>query len=459
MNSKTKPASINRKIVISVLFIMVIDGYALYRLYIQRITTDYFFVIGGTLLLNVILFNLIGKFRDQIEKPKRDISDLEGLLDGMRFAEPMDIETFDNGKAFNDTNKEASEIVIEIESGEKPLVIHLPKTIVHQNERFDKPIKPVKYVEALFTHMMDQGLSIDKNNLREMFGSMAMTKLIVMQSEHPAITSRFIDVFTNFVGIKTTSDNLIVGTKLFDDLFKPEYSLIKAIQNASANPNRMYMYVLKDVFLNEIERYYDPVIDFCINPLLPCEISNKFLDVSIQMPNNLWFVVIPNKDSVLTMSSKLIQGSVYLDLSIKLTDPKDEVIENDLKYSYENFTNILFDGYDQYYIDESEWKKIDQIENYLKKNLDFNIDNRLVRQIERFTSTVLLFGGEKNQAIDGMFYTKLLRLISTLDLIKDKQSEESLISLFEKLFGLENLSRSKQLLKDIKEVESTEPEI
>jgi len=159
------------------------------------------------------------------------------------------------------------------------------------------------------------------------------------------------------------------------------------------------------------------------------------------------------------MSNKLIQGSVYLDLSIKLTDPKDEVIENDLKYSYENFTNILFDGYDQYYIDESEWKKIDQIENYLKKNLDFNIDNRLVRQIERYTSTVLLFGGEKNQAIDGMFYTKLLRLISTLDLIKDKQSEESLVSLFEKLFGLENLSRSKQLLKDIKEVESLEPEI
>jgi len=121
------------------------------------------------------------------------------------------------------------------------------------------------------------------------------------------------------------------------------------------------------------------------------------------------------------------------------------------KLSYEFLTNLFEDGYNTNYIEEPEWKKFDQIERYLQEHNSFAMDNRLFRQLERYTSLFLLFGGDKTEAIDYVLYSKFLPVIRVLDMDGPQKSDNELLQLFEKLFGLENLTKSKQILKLIQD--------
>ena len=166
------------------------------------------------------------------------------------------------------------------------------------------------------------------------------------------------------------------------------------------------------------------------------------------IPNNLWFFVIPESNESI-VSDKLSLSAITIEVKAKLTMPKDTVTQNEFKISNEYYTNFLLDGYETYYLNESDWKKIDRIELYFQQYGSFKIDNRVFRQMERFASTFLMFGGDKHEAIDTILYNKLLKVISHLEFNQTSETDDQVLNLFEQLFGLEYLPRSKQVLKDI----------
>lgn len=451
MSQVDRKVNTRKKDVIIILMIIV-DIYLILRLLNPNGFIDIVLSFLLLAIINYIFYIILKKFNKPKQKPTRSVKSLTSLLDGMKISEPLNIElqTMDVEPV---VVVEKIEIVPEIilPVGEAAIEILYPKNVIYQKPIYNKPVIPIKYCDEFAPYLFDRGLSVDKNNIREIFACMATSKLIIVNSDNPVISERFIDIFSDYIGAKIFIDENKADLDAFDTLLTPENKLIDCINNAKSNANINHIMVLKAVDLNVIDSSINKIIDYALDPLLPCEIKNVHLNGISELPRNIWFILVPKKDANLSMSEKLAQSAVTLEINAKIIVPKDEVVENGLKLSFEYFTNLLIDGCERFYIDESEWKKIDQIEVYINENSTFFMDNRLFRQLERYTSTFLMFGGDKNEAIDSVLYAKLLRLISTIHIVSSHDNEDNFLSLFEKLFGLENLNKSKSLLKDIKE--------
>jgi hypothetical protein len=316
---------------------------------------------------------------------------------------------------------------------------------------FDSNIDANKYSSDLIAFLLDNGLSVDKQNIRQLFSCIAASKLIILKSEKPLISERFIELFSDFIGAHFFKNEVKSGLDTFDDLFLDGYQFSKAIITANKKPNRINIVSLRNIKLNTLEQYFSNIIDYSLNPLLPCDIKNKHFSTVTELPNNMWFMVIPSNSSDIIPSGRIAESAITFELNIGEITPKDEIRHNEFKLSYENITNFLTEGYEEYFLKEKQWKKIDRIEEHLKQYSTFSLDNRLFRQLERYSSTYIMFGGDKYDAMDCMLSAKLLPVIALIDIDRTYSNEEGMLKLFERIIGLENLSRSKKLLKEIQE--------
>lgn len=395
-------------------------------------------------------------FRKSKSKGVQPVDPRLPQLDGMKFAEPRNEEVYiENGIALANpsirkpflSNDETYESEIEVE-------ILKPKNVIKRKAIFGKNVDPIKYCNELSTYLSENGLSVDKNSIREMFGCMAASKLIIVKNESTAITERFIELFSEFIGASFFTSDVNPKVRKFEELFTKRYNLKAAIESANSNENVMNVMFLKNVRLEALDYYFTKVIDFALNPLLPCVIKNENSTSITDMPHNIWFMVSQIKSSKFVLSETLVQSAITIEVNAKIIQPIEEVYQNELKLSYEYMSNLLLEGYEEFYLEEIEWKKIDKVEAYLNEFDSFLLDNRLFRQLERYSSTYLMFGGDKYEAMDSVLYAKLLRVISLLKLKQNQDGEEGIFQLFETLFGLEYLSKSKRLLKQIQEANS-----
>ena len=433
------------KVIFLLAFMLVIDYWLLTILINGQLGIQFFLAIFFGFISNLFILAMVIRTLHVNEPKTRSIIDLTNLLDNMSFNEPISYESL--------IEEELTEVeVIEEaplmnEQGE-PLQILKPKTIKEQKPIFDAIIQPVSYTDALYNYCIDSGLAVDKNTIREMIAALATSKLLILNHEKREISLRFLELFTEFVGINHTVCE-IESLKSFEELFSETYPFLQTITDAANTLNRFHFITLDRYDLNQMN-ILEPFIEYSLNPNLPFNIENKHNQAIKELTPNVWMVILPKTNQDEPLNEKHHEGVLQIELDAKLVMPKEVVSQNPFKLSFEQFTGLLYEGYDHHYIEESEWKKIDQVEQFTMSHGNYKIDNRLFRQLERFTSTFIQFGGEKSDAMDRVLYDKLLRIVLKLQLTKENEQED-LLTLFERLFGLENLNKSKNLLKTLNE--------
>ncbi|MDD3478591.1 MAG: hypothetical protein PHP32_06915, partial [Candidatus Izemoplasmatales bacterium] len=377
--------------------------------------------------------------------PKKSASsdDVSTLIDHMEYAKPVQ-ETILSGEAslenrvtehVEDANEEEEpdsnpstlqDAILEELPLDQPVEIlsteiqitsellekHRPVKITPRPHHYEVPIEPKKYCDSLLKYMTEQGLSLDQANLRETFASMATSKLIVIQKTNPLLAKRYLEILTDYLGVHLWVDEIQKDLQQYENLFLNDGTFVKCLKEATAHPHRIYIMALENVELAQASTFFRRIVEFAKNPLIPLTIENQYNAIKAAIPSNLWFFMIPNAENEVPFSMNLAEAAVSLELDIQLVSPKEEVQENGVKLSLETFENLLFDGYEQHYIEESVWKNLDHVEDYFSQTQPFTIDNRLFRQMERYTSTYLMFGGDPNDALDRMLYAKLLHVLS-----------------------------------------------
>lgn len=374
---------------------------------------------------------------------------------------PVSLEEWQKSNEESPLEEEVEEVSeteeIEEESVEEVLVeesntnIPGPKNIINREPFFVKEIDIKEYCDELYQYLQDFGLSVHKRNIRQIFAAIAANKVIVLKNEDSSISERFVEVFTDFIGAKYFSNSLKREVNTFSDMFFDEFSLKDCLYSASNNLNRLHFVGLGNVELEKLELFYDTVLEYSWNPELPCDIENTYYDTVKEMPLNMWFFVYPKDNKDVYESKIYSRSTIVVDLNASIATPKDEVYNNQKQLSYEFLTNLYYEGYEQFFIEETDWKKLDKVEEYLTEYSDFKLDNRLFRQMERYTSILIMFGGDQYEAMDDILYAKFLRVVLNLEINADQNSENGLFQLFEKHFGLENLFKSKNILKIIQE--------
>jgi hypothetical protein len=353
------------------------------------------------------------------------------------------IETLVSSAMSTRPSDSSAEIALDLPTKTK---LPTPKKIIPCEPVYNKPIIPAKYCDDLVHYLTDNGLSVQKDNLRELFACMAASKLILLQNNQIEHSKRFLELFSEFIGAHL---EFLLSDREMNSIGEwfGEIPTAELEQTSKNTPPLIQMKVLENVDLEVLDSTLKPIVDFAIDPLLPFTLPNQINQNFTEHPTHPWFLILTDEDQVSKMAEPWIQSGMMMILNTTVVSPLDEVRQSPLKLSHESFSHLLWNGYERHFLEESDWKKIDQIEHFARQQVEFFFDNRIFRQLERYASTYLFFGGDKNDVIDSLLFNKMLRLIALAQPFAPLEHQEDIMSICEKLYGLEHLPRSKSLLK------------
>ncbi len=410
---------------------------------------SFYLILVITVLLNVYGFLYVAFSFSAGVKHQTTAKQMSVIIDDLPCSTPVFEETYvqksDSDLVGTDTHTSSTK---RKKSRPSPTIdIPKPLQMIPATPIYHEPADAANYLNLLSTYINQCGLSIDHNDAREMFACMAASKLIVLKHEHQTIAQRFLELFTDFVGAFLFIDEIDEDSVRFIDLLSNPHQLHRCIKSAQEHPDMIHVMLLSDISLSLFAEHFREVMAYALDPLLPCVIKHPDFQRIPLMPENLWFAVIPDQNTEDFESGPLARSAMTMTLTTQVTPPLDSVHQNPLKLSHRSLANLLVEGYRKHHLEEEDWKKIDQINLYLRQQTQQTIDNRLFRQLERYTSTFMIFGGDTNDCIDRMLSSKLLRLLRTTLPDLGNEAREDLIRLLERLYESDDLNKSKSLYR------------
>ncbi|MFP4287386.1 MAG: hypothetical protein ACLFRI_06755 [Candidatus Izemoplasmataceae bacterium] len=435
-------------LILNVLFVFI-NMVLIYWLFIFTVFIELLFIIIIASGFNAyfIVYKII--HTKKVIKPVNYDGLMQTVVNDLPFAKATNEEIY--------MNKPEDEVLIEdSEEDYEPIeVVEIlrPKEIVEVDAVYDKPIQMNHYVDKLTQYMIDSGLSVEKNMTREMFASIAGSRLIILDNDNKEISLRYVELFSDFIGAKHTMDEVNHDSNTLEDLLSIGYQLDDLIQAAHNHKNTLYFYTLNQVDLKRPKAYIDALVELSYN--IGLSQKERAKDQESLIPSNLWFFIIPKKYDVTSMSRLLLEQTMTLPVKAQPLKPKSKVTQNPLKLSFEGFTNFLTDACESHYILEEDWKQFDALEIYTKPLVGFFIDNRLFRQLERFSSTFLMLNGDYKAIIDKMLASKILPLVFNHPSNDALINIEEFLLMLDQWFDLEYLNQSKIFLKTVKETMKT----
>lgn len=429
-NRKNKLKLSKNIIFISVVFALIFNITMFYILSkAQSDELDYGFYLM-MIVINLILFGLVKiVFGKKGKDKKLSLRGVASLFDGIDYLKPDSVVLLDT-QVVNDFVDIEEEDSFVLEDNE--VLILKPKTVIKAKAQFDSRITFDKYIDQMHTYFMDNGLEVNKDSLRTTLSMISASRMIYIKHKSMNLAHRFIELFSSFLG----STNHILEAQ---DGVLFHKDLMNLMDAAKTRKHILNFIVLSKLDFTKFEATYDHLIQYAYH-------SYKFGEH--KLPNNIWFFMVAPKGNPTNM---LYDTLFTLDLNALVIEPKEVVHENDNKLSFERLMHTLRDIEENHYIDELSWKKIDQFEAYVNDHLPFKLDNKIIRQLEIFSTMYTVSGGEQLDCLDTMLSSKLLNIVLSLNITRQDIEDEGFIEVFDRVFGLENLMTSKELVKTIED--------
>lgn len=442
--SKPRRQLSNWKLVLAYFILFIMDAFFIVSM--LQSTSPYLYLVFVVLgILNVIALILLRDFISTNNKKRRSHPKMfEQFVDKLKVFKPIKEEVY------TIQSEEVIEEVLHFDEVEDVQIeILKPKEVIHQKPTYNEQVHLNHYANELYTYLMDSGLKVERSIIREILAGFAASKLIIIKHPSSNVSERFIELVTDFIGAKLTIDRENPEWKSIQDVAFNS-SINEVIDNANAHKQAMHVYALKRVNLLNLTNYFNEIIDYAYHPNINKIIEQGNLSKR-EIPINAWFIVLPRNIKNLPPMKQLHEAAITINLHADVVEPKTTMYENKLKLSYHEFTRHVRDCEDAFYIEEEYWKKIDHIERYINEHKPFKIDNRMMRQMEKFSSMYILMGGEQNEAVDTILNDKILEMVEPMKLHRINENDEGIFAVAEKEFGLENLVRSKVVLKRIED--------
>ena len=304
---------------------------------------------------------------------------------------------------------------------------------------------------------LSEGIVVDKITAREIFASLSSCRLIFVKNEDKELEKEFFKVLAKFLGVEYYGSKITEATTSLDKLIWTTNGSVshpsefaKGLQASRQLPEKINLAFLEDVNPQTMSKYFKELFEYCKNPDVPCmvRIGSKSVDDGMrELAKNLWFILMLEGDEMLP--SEVAKYSISLDINIKKAEEKGEAIKFK-ELSYPQLVDAVNEAYEEHFIAEDMWKKLDEFENYLAKRGEYFIDNRIVRELERFAAIYLVCEGEQTDLIDTLLSKKLLLIALPNTYTYLENDEETIMGMAEKILGADYISNSQAILKQIK---------
>ncbi len=313
-------------------------------------------------------------------------------------------------------------------------------------------------------------LFYEKKELALFVSAMNATHLIILEGISGTGKSSLPRYFAKFIGEEAFFESIQVTYKEKSDLlgyyneFTRKYMetpFLRRLYQASYSSSRLNLMVLDEMNISRVEYYFADflsVLEFPEDerriPLLslpddydcPRHLRNGCIDL---LPNT-YFVGTCNKDdSTYTVTDKVIDRAIVIDFENYQREIVVEKDVNPILLSYDGLSDLFAKAEEDMDLrfDENDRKAFLDLLAFMETEFAIAIGNRLLRQIDKMVPVYQAMGRKKEELLDYLFATKVLRKLQGR---MDSSLGLSLRRLLEKidaLYGKESFSLSRKQIE------------
>ena len=345
----------------------------------------------------------------------------------------------------------------EEELEEEEIVRHYDATFAEEEEEveFSQKVSFDELCTALRTFAANRGVAIEKSSVRALLSAMASGKMVFITCKNKEVAPHFTDVLCEYFGISgrvTASDNWNTQEDLLwktgaseDDYVLSDIS--NAINYAVKTPERNCFIMLENVSMTNLSDYFGAFLEYANFPSE--EHIIKFSeDVSLKVPSNICFLLMPSDDNFTEdITPAIAHAGILVDMVVSKAAPTNEIAEEEVKViSRAALEELISEAREKFFLAEGIWKKIDDFTEAVNATEKFSIDNKSLLQLEKYSSVLIECGGDENEAVVNMFTAKIVPLLKVSKAYKKENGGKTLFGIIEKLFADENLSAVQKAL-------------
>ena len=296
-----------------------------------------------------------------------------------------------------------------------------------------------------------KGITIDVNSVRSLLSGLSSSNILILNTRIKELMPTFIEILNDYLGntshIVSANDNWMSSFNLTwkkeEDGTYSKTDFVNDVYNANILKNNIGVAILDNVNMHNVLNYLKEFVDYANYPSYShsMRLNQKLV---LKIPHNFKLVLIPQNDDYLNeIPEELADASISIELLMRKAEHivEQEVKPNSLSYSY--LEDLVYEAKKTDYIGEDLWKKLD--DTFIELGLH-ELNNKVVLQIEKYTSVFMSAGGEDVDAFDSVIAEKVLPILKVLPQFKSYEGMKSLLTVIEKHLGHDNINRISRVL-------------
>ena len=314
-------------------------------------------------------------------------------------------------------------------------------------------------------------LYYDIEDIRRFIGSLAVTKLIILQGMSGTGKTSLAYAFGEFLDNKTVvvpiqpmwkeRTDLVGYYNEFTRRFN-ETTLLYKMYEANWN-EEVYITVLDEMNIARVEYYFAEFLSLLELP----NPDGRNLDVvadrweddpkllqrngKLRLPTNMWFVgTANNDDSTFSISDKVYDRAMVLNLDKKAI-PFEAPDAAPIKISATHLEELFKRAQREYALSQRNLRRIKQMDEYMIKTFHITFGNRIMKQITSYVPVLVACGGTELEALDDILSRKVFRKLESKNPVYVKQMAEGVCGYLDELFGEDKMPLCKEAIRLIEQ--------
>ena len=305
--------------------------------------------------------------------------------------------------------------------------------------------------------------------LRPFFAGLACGKLIILQGISGTGKTSLAYAWGKFVKQDSCVSSVEPSWRDKSDFlgyvneFTKKFNETKALGEiyTSGFDDDVHTIILDEMNLARVEYYFADLLSILEMPdrnewlvdLVPSawpKDPKKLINGKLRLPGNLWYIgTINNDESTFMVTDKVYDRAMPIDINIKV-DPfkcrEQEAI--DINASY--LESLFDEAKEKYPLSDKGLKQVKELDDYIIKHFRIAFGNRIMKQLNVFTSVYVATGGKEVEAIDYFVAKKILRKFDQLSVSFLRDEIDPFISYLNKNYGKGTMKECIEYLENTK---------
>ena len=312
------------------------------------------------------------------------------------------------------------------------------KVIAYLKEKID--INEV--VEDIKLYLNENGYEVENRTIKNIIAAMASTHTIFFKTQDNQLTGQFLDVFGRYFNSNSYIKDITVDIQKDTDILR-DSKLLQTFKYGMLEADNVSVFGFNYVTSYHFDEVLSTYVPFIENYRNKTKISE-----SVSIDKNLWMFIILNEDeSIYNIPSDITKSAMCISLDVHQIAASEKTEHK--KINYYQFMKLVNDCKNNFFLAESEWKKLDALESYVNDIEKFTLGNKINTQIEAFTAVLVSTNVDVYDSLDLVISEKVLPVIVPIVFNSENKPEVSLVEKIEEIFGDSNITLTLRNIKNI----------